>query len=470
MKIVPAVSPIVPVIGVHGTLCSDEIDDRKGGRGVSESQWDPAKLAVETYVYLYPLVTMEVTRRQATNVESGRMQGRGPMGSFTHIRAFPDADFKMVVRPNFDTLYSSAFLDLSSGPVRVSVPDTAGRYYLLPMLDMWTDVFAVPGWRTTGTGAASFAITAPGWSGALPTGVQQIAAPTPTIWIIGRVQTNGPADYPAVRAIQDGITATPLTGEVPAFVADPSVDMDTPPLQQVDAMTGRAYFALAAELLRVHPPHPTDYSMLQLAARVGIVPGRPFDASSLDASLLASIDAAPAAAQALMRARIGGMGAVANGWNLITDTIGVYGNFYLKRAIVAQAGLGANPAEDAIYPLAMADGDGRPITGEHDYVLRFPPGQTPPVHGFWSLTMYDAEGFQVPNQLNRFALGDRDPLVYGADGSLELFIQQGDPGAGKQANWLPSAPGRLGLTLRLYAPRSAALDGSWVPPAVIRTK
>jgi hypothetical protein len=146
----------------------------------------------------------------------------------------------------------------------------------------------------------------------------------------------------------------------------------------------------------------------------------------------------------------------------------VYGNFYLKRAIIAMAGLGANPPEDAIYPLNVGDADGQPLDGDHDYVLHFDKDELPPVDAFWSVTMYDADGFQAANELNRFALGDRDPLSYNGDGSLDLYLQHEHPGADREANWLPAPRGPLGVTMRLYAPRPEALQGEWNPPPVRR--
>src|SRR5215468_7952627 len=169
-------------------------------------------IGVDAYLYFYPLITMDLTRLQLTNVEPGKGGGLGgPMNTFVNIPTYPPADMKTVVRPNFDTLYSSAWLDLTNEPMIVSVPDTGGRYYLLPMLDMWTDVFASPGWRTTGTGAGNFLVTPPGWTGAVPADFTQIKAPTPYVWIIGRTKTDGPADYDAVHKIQAGYKATPLS-------------------------------------------------------------------------------------------------------------------------------------------------------------------------------------------------------------------------------------------------------------------
>jgi hypothetical protein len=445
--------------------------DGTAGTAIDEQQ--ARAIGVEAYIYLYPLVTMDVTRRQVTNIGAGKMPGRGPMNTFTHVREFPAADFRDVVRPNFDTLYSSAWLDLTDGPMVVSAADTDGRYYLLPMLDMWTDVFATPGKRTSGTGPQSYAIVPPRWAGTLPAAVERIESPTPYVWIIGRTQANGPADYQAVNKLQDGYTIAPLAafGGEPGPVGveiDPSVDMITPPLAQVNSMSAAEYFAYAAKLMMLHPPHLSDWSQLARARTIGLTAGREFDPDALTASVRSALEGVPAAALEAMRAKLATVGPVFNNWLVIADSIGVYGDYYLKRAIVAMVGLGANQPEDAIYPLALADGDGQPLTGDNDYVVHFDADALPPVDAFWSVTMYDSEGFQAANEIDRFAIGDRDPLHYNDDGSLDLYLQHRDPGDEKRANWLPAPRGALGVTMRLYAPQPPALLGSWTPPPVKR--
>jgi hypothetical protein len=430
-------------------------------------------IALEAYLYLYPLVMMDITRRQMTNTEAGQQVGVGPMNTFSHIRAFPPPEFKAVPWANFDTLYSSAWLDLTVEPLIVSAPDTDERYYLLPLQDMWTDVVAVPGKRTSGTQAGHFAVVLAGWQGELPRGVRRIEAPTPYVWVIGRTQTNGPEDYAAVHQVQDGFAITPLSrwGQEPPPVTvtiDPTVDMTTRPVDQVNQRSAAAYFAYALALMKLHPPHVTDWSILTRMERIGIGPGESFDFQTLDPAIKQALDRAVTAGQQAMKAKVPKVGRLVNGWQMNADTMGVYGNYYLKRATVAMVGVGSNPPEDAIYPLTWNDADGEPLNGENDYVLHFDRHELPPVDAFWSVTLYDQDGFQVPNQLNRSALGDRDALRYDADGSLDLFVQHESPGPEREANWLPAPHGALALFMRLYAPKAAVLDGRWEPPAVRR--
>jgi hypothetical protein len=442
-------------------------------------------IAVDAYVYFYPLVTMDVTRKQFTNIEPGKELGKGPMNTFNNVPEYPPANFKGVVRPNFDTLYSISYLDMTKEPVVVSVPDTSGRYYLLPMLDMWSDVFASPGWRTTGTQAGNFLVTPPGWRPdlrdrfveefKLPKDTQRIDAPTPYVWIVGRTKTDGPSDYDAVHKIQAGFKVTLLSEwgkpAKPAEVKiDPNVDMKTPPKIQVDTMPAGKYFAYAAELLKINPPHITDEPIIARMKKIGIELGKSFEIDKVSPAVKKALESAPEAGQKLMEWKVATLARVANGWSMNTDTMGVYGNYYLKRAIVAQIGLGANLPEDAIYPLNLGDETGKPLEGANKYTLHFDAGATPPVNAFWSVTLYDPEGFQVPNSLNRFAVSSWMPFKHNADGSLDIYFQNESPGKDKEANWLPAPKGAFNLTMRLYAPKSEALTGKWNPPPVTRVQ
>jgi hypothetical protein len=252
-------------------------------------------------------------------------------------------------------------------------------------------------------------------------------------------------------------------------VIDPSLDMKTPPLDQVNKMPASAYFKYGAELMKVNPPHATDWSILSRLKRIGIEPVKSFEYEKLDPGIQQALEKAATDALKEMCAKLPTLARIANGWQMNTETVGVYGNYYLKRAIVAMVGLGANQPEDAIYPLNLSDAHGDPLVGEHKYVQHFGKEELPPVNAFWSVTMYDQAGFQVSNPINRFAIGDRDDLKYNTDGSLDLYIQNENPGSDKESNWLPSPPdGTLGVTMRLYAPKAQALDGRWNPPAIKR--
>jgi hypothetical protein len=327
-------------------------------------------------------------------------------------------------------------------------------------------------------------VTPPGWRPdlrdkfaeefKLPKDTQRIDAPTPYVWLIGRTKTDGPPDYDAVRKIQAGYKVTLLSeyGKTPkpvVFKPDPSVDMKTPPKTQVDTMTAGVYFAYAAELLKVNPPHATDQPIIAQLNKIGIEPGKSFDISKLDPAVQRALETAPQAAQKLMTWKLATLARVANGWSMNTDTVGVYGNYYLKRAILSQQGLGANVVEDAIYPLNLADESGKPLDGANKYTITFEKGATPPVNAFWSITLYDQDGFQVGNTLNRFAVSSWMPFKHNADGSLDLYFQNESPGKDMEANWLPAPKGPFNLTMRLYAPKSEALTGKWNPPPVTRT-
>jgi hypothetical protein len=441
-------------------------------------------IALDAYVYLYPLVTMDVTRRQMSNVKPGQGIG-GPPNSFVNMQAYPTADDKVVVRPNFDTLYSSAWLDLTGGPIVLTIPDTDGRFYLMPMMDMWTDVFASPGWRTTGTQKQTFLVVPPGWQlkshneviedFGLPEQTQILAAPTPIVWIIGRIKTDGPSDYPAVHSIQKALEIRLLSERDrlvthPQFEPDPSVDMTTPPKRLVDDMSATEFFGYAAELLKVHPPHPTDQPIIAQMRTIGLIPGQGFDINRATPEVRDEMSSIPAEAQRLMAWKLPTLARVANGWSMNTDTMGVYGNYYLKRAIVAQVGLGANLPEDAIYPLNLVDSTQAPLNGRCSYTMHLDKDAMPPADAFWSVTLYDQDGFQVENHLNRFALSSWMSFDYNADGSLDLYFQAEGLPSPRDRNWLPTPNGPFNLTMRIYAPRMDALTGKWNPPEVVNNR
>jgi hypothetical protein len=438
-------------------------------------QEEALKAGVEAVVYGLPLVVMGITREKITNVAKAESFA-APVNQFANMRAFPDAAFKDVVRANVDTLYSSAFLDLSAEPMVLTVPDTQGRYYLMPLMDAWTNIFASPGKRTTGTKAGHFAITGPGWTGELPKGVAELKSPTNMAWLIGRTQTNGPKDYAAVHKIQDGYKLTPLSSfgkpyTPPDAQVDPSVDMKTPPVEQLQKMSSEAFFGRLAALLKSNPPPASDAPLLDKLKSIGIVPGEKFDASKLDPDVAKGLEKSVAVAMEKLLSASKETGEPINGWRVPPMVLGNFGSDYGARAVVALVGLGANLPADAVYPSVFADADSQPLDGANKYVIHFDKGATPPVNAFWSITMYNAESFFVANPINRYSVSSWMPLKKNKDGSIDIYVQQESPGKDKESNWLPADPKSFNMTLRMYWPTDnppSILDGSWKPPVVTK--
>jgi hypothetical protein len=434
---------------------------------------DAAEIGTEAYIFGYPLVTMEYTRRVTTNAAEPKGL-HAPMGQFASARTYPDASFKDVTAPNADTLYSSAWMDLSEEPYILNLPDEGDRYFLVPMLDAWTDVFQVPGKRTTGDKAQTYAITGPGWKGELPTGVKEYKSPTNLVWIIARTYCTGtPQDYQAVHELQDKYSLVPLSAygqpyTPPKGNVDPTIDMKTPVRDQVNSLDAGAYFKLMADLMKKNPPTPDDAPMVARMAKIGLVPGQDFDISKLDPDVSNALQGVPKAAFEKIASSFKEAGTNVNGW-MFSTKMGVYGTDYLTRAITTAFGLGANRPQDAVYPTSQADAEGKPYSGANKYVMHFAKGQAPPVNGFWSLTMYNADYFFVDNPLNKYTVSPRNNLKYNDDGSLDLYIQNESPGKEKEANWLPAPKGEFVLMMRLYWPTEtppSIIDGSWTPPPV----
>jgi hypothetical protein len=427
-------------------------------------------LRTEACIYGYPLVIMEILRSVMTNVAAP--EGfHAPLGQFAHVRRYPDASFKGAAIPNRDLLYSFAWLDLSKEPYILSLPDEQGRYYLMEMLDAWTNVFAAPGKRTTGTRAQKFAISGPGWHGALPRGLKHIKSPTNMVWLIGRTYCTGtPVDYQQVSALQDKYTLIPLSAfgkpyTPPRGAVDPKVDMKTSAWEQVNRLDAPAFFKIMAEAMQANPPAPPDGPMVAKLTKIGLVPGQGFDAAKLDPALAQDRNGPCQAASEKIRAYGKDAVTMVNGWSFTLKT-GAYGTDYLQRASIAMVDLGANRPQDIIEMTAQKDAAGELLDGSHRYVLHFPKSQTPPANGFWSLTMYNAEHFLVANPLNCYQLNSYSKYRRNRDGSLDLYLQKDSPGKDKESNWLPAPANTFELMLRLYWPRESVLKGTWKPPAV----
>lgn len=463
---------MVAVVMVFGAIAMSSF-----GQAQPLSPDEAKAIALDAYIYGYSLVTTEVTRVQMTNVP--QTEGlRGPMNQFVNAKMYPPADYRGVSAPNADTLYSLAWLDLSE-PQVFSHPDMGKRFYLFELVDLWMTAFDSPGLRTAGGKAANYLFTGPGWNGKVPAGMQHVPVATRYMVILGRTYADGtPADYKAVNALQAQYRITPLSAwgkfhayEAPPVNKSPGFSMTDNPQSAILALSTAEYFNLLAKLMGgAAPPAKADGPTLAQMAKLGIEPGKPFEFDKLDPAVQAALKDIPQQALAKIEANHGSLGKVVDGW-VVTTGLGIYGTDYLKRAVVAAFGWPANREKDAVYPYAEVDSAGRPLSGANKYTLTFVKGQTPPVNGFWSITMYEIDQgwWFVPNPLNKFTVSPRNNLKYNPDGSLTLYFQNESPGKDLESNWLPAPKGAFIAMLRMYWPKETApsiLDGSWTPPAV----
>lgn len=431
--------------------------------GLAWSQRETLGLAARGYVFGYPLVLADLTRHSFVS-------GIAPANRLVHMPTFPDADFRVFVRPNVDTLYTQAWLDMDAGPWVFEVPGSQ-RYLLMQFLDAWSNVFASLGSRTLGSQGGRFLLVGPNWDGQVPAGLTLLRSPTRLSWLLGRIQTNGKADYPAVHAIQAGIRLRSMDDweQGVASAALPFALPESPgpsPLHQMRALSAQDFFARLATLLQDNPAAAADAAAVaelrQLGVRAGAAPEWGWlqrQTARLGIWL----------AEREMHQSLQGTEGLVNGWRQPPMHIGAYGQDYGLRAVVAMAGFGANLAVDAIYPNANLDSQGQPLQGGQRYHLHFTADKLPPAKAFWSVTAYDGDGYLFSNPQHRYALGDRDPLRYNSDGSLDLWLQHEAPTAEQRGNWLPiPASGPFSLTGRIYLPEQRMLDGQWHMPAIER--
>lgn len=438
------------------------------------------EIAEDAYIFGYSLITTEVTRVQMTSVDKVEAL-RAPMNQFANVPRYPPADFRGVSAPNADTLYSIAWLDLAE-PQVFSHPAMGDRFYLFEIVDLWMAALeSAPSKRTAGGAAANYLITGPGWRGTVPVGMKHIAMPTRYMVILGRTYADGtPQDYEAVNKLQADYRITPLaswgksfTPVAPPVDRNPGFSLTDAPQPVILGMGTAGYFDRMTRLMGdIAPASALDAPMLARMARIGLVPGQPFDMAKLDPAVQAALKDVPESALRRIGNGKASLGAMVDGW-VITKGLGTYGNDYLKRAVVAAYGWPANQQKDAVYPYTEVDSTGQPLTGAGKYTLTFAKDATPPVGGFWSITMYmiDKGWWFVPNPLNKFTVSPRNNLRYNADGSLTLYFQNESPGADKEANWLPAPKGPFIAMLRMYWPKDTSpsiLNGTWTPPRVMK--
>jgi hypothetical protein len=408
--------------------------------------------AREAYLYCLPLIEMAAARDRMLH-EHGDGQPAG-LNFFKPTRQLVGPKNRTITTPNNDTLYSSAWLDLTKGPVTLTIPPSE-RYVSVALLNMYSDNDAILGTRTTGNGGGRYTIVGPGQPGSGPNVVR---CSTPHAWLLVRILSDGPADLPAVHALQDRFILTgPKTPPPPAYATRKSPWQD--------------YFASAQQLLIADPPPAVDGVLLGRITALGLKPGGGFDAKRFDAAAGKQIEAG--VAEALPMAVRRSAPNIVQGWTYPRGDIGAWGQDYDFRAAVALSGLAALTPPEAMYLRPVGDGGPGTMLGGA-YRLSFAAGKTPPVNSFWSITMYEATGdgqfFLTENALGRYSIGDRTPgLKKNPDGSLDLWIGRADPGGEKTANWLPApAKGPFTISLRAYLAKDELLDGRWRAPMLVR--
>lgn len=438
------------------------------------------QIAIDAYVFGYSLVTTDVTRVQMSNVP--KLEGlTAPIGQFVNVPRYPPAGYRGVSAPNADTLYSLGWLDLSE-PQVFSHPDMGDRYYLFEVTDLWmSDSESSPSKRTADGKAANYLFTGPGWKGEVPAGTKHFPIATRYMVILGRTYADGTEeDYKRVNALQGQYKITPLSAwgkpytPVAPPVINPGFSMTDKPQPVILAMGTEGYFNLMAKLMGgAAPPATEDAPIVASMAKLGIVPGKPFEMSKLEPAVQAALQDIPQLALKKIEANKDAVGEKVDGW-VIAKGLGTYGpSTYMKRAVVAAFGWPANQERDAVYPYTEIDSTGQKLTGANKYTVTFPKDAAPPVSGFWSITMYmiDQGWWFVPNPLNKFTVSMRNNPQPNADGSLTLYFQNESPGKDKEANWLPAPKGEFIPMLRMYWPKEASpsiINGSWKPPAVVK--
>jgi hypothetical protein len=444
----------------------------------------PKDIATLAYIWGYPLVTVVGSYAYYTTKGVPSL-GEGPVNTINFARSLSNTSWVQYVSPNVNVLYGNAWMNLAKGPLVLLIPPIPQRYYVMQFMDPFGQVFAYVGARATGNTGGTFLIAGPTWNGIVPNGMHEIKTPTNIAWISNRIFVNGTSDLPNVHAIQDQIKlVTPPAFQRNATSAvSPSLSSiqavikasdKTPNPAMIPASGVKVYDAISQAMVgnpQTYPP--PDPILLAKFASIGIGPGKtPSKAAATNSTLNEALQAGVTEGEKLINAKIANIGTPVNGWLLQTGS-GTYGTDYLLRAAVAKYGLGGNAAEEAFYPVAMTDSNGKNLTGGVNYTIHFKPSQIPPVNpkGFWSITMYNSTQRLVPNPINRYWIGADTPgIMYNKDGSLDVYVQPQSPGQAKQNNWLPSPTSNqpFNMILRLYWPQPQAFNGTWSPPPIQR--
>ncbi len=430
------------------------------------SNFDPIEVATETYIYVYPIVVMEITRQQY----AAKTRSQHDANLLSHSRTLANDKWRSVARTNIDTLASGAWLDLSKTSATMTIAKSQLRFYMYQFLDMWTDTYAVIGSRTVGNEMVRLRIAS-----ASDTAVKSddvdflIKSPTPTTWIIGRTYTNGKTDLLDAHQHQDGVIIKyDHPDKVQSNNQEITFSANIPPVEQATKLSGSEFFELASRLISQQGVHLTDGSLSFRLRSLGFNVGEIFMYENQTADVKAAIDQAPKRAALAITSVSNSYKQTTSGWSIALDNIGTYGNNYLTRAIIAKFGLAANPPEDSVYASFAPQDERLELDGENTYSIHFEKDQLPPAKFFWSLTVYDHEGFMIPNELRRFGLRSCDNLEFGSDGSLDIYLGPTKTDQFPESNWIPTVRGLVTATIRLYGPSNHVLTGDWEPPAISR--
>ncbi len=348
---------------------------------------------MESWVYGYPIVLMEVTREVLTAAPAPNSEGTAaPINQLAKMPHYVSPDFKNVVRISLNSLWTTGWVDLEKEPIVLSVPDTHDRHYVFSIMNMWTDVFGSAGKRTTGTGRGNFLIAGPNWKGAAPSDIKQtFRSSTRYAWVLGQTQANGPDDFAAVNAIQAEYKLTPLSAwgkpytPSSSVAVDSEVDVKTIPPDQVARMDAGTFFNRLALAMKDNPPYTEDGPALEKLKKLGIEPGKPFDITKTDPEIVKGLNKAVKEVQIKLAEDVTKIKNV-NGW-MQPHNLGRYGTDYNTRAGIAYLGLGADMQEDTIYPTAYVDGDGNSLDSANKYVMHYEKGQLTPTNATWSVRL-----------------------------------------------------------------------------------
>lgn len=441
--------------------------------GIRDSE--TLRIADDGYEYGFPILLMDESRDALTGINRSCDLG-ADINTFYHVYNIPGPDFRAVVRPNVDTLYSSAMLDLTDSPMMLDMPAVADRYVLMALLDAWSNNFAGLGTQSHGTEAGKYFITGPDFTGTTPDGYERISSPTNLVWVIGRTEVDFDEDLTDINLLQNRFSLEPLVSPGKGRIAEPDCIVREEPEEVIKNLSGEAFFTRLNTLMREHPLANQDEEMIKKLAKINVGPLATGKVKALSASQKADLKAGMNKSQARLDSAIEALGR-GSAWSPAPDkvSLGDFGEDYFVRAVVAQVGFGANRGEFAVYQNVSRDTDSELLNGNWTYTLTFPPGELPDVGAFWSITAYNPEGFLTDNVsaqsmgFNRFAVGSNTGLQYEDDGSLVIHMAATPTEGMPLANWLPIPEGDFELTLRLYDPADEIIEGDWVAPKVVRS-